>query len=150
MHAFLIRSPVETIASYYRLNPEVRAEQIGFGHQLEIFEAVRAATGRAPFVMDAGQLIGRPGRRGRRLLRGGRHRVPAGRADLAAGPPVRVGTVPALARGRQPHHWLRRRPVAGGASELVAGNDRLAAILDHQQPFYQRLRVHAVSGRATR
>src|SRR6185312_11071158 len=36
VHTFLIRSPQETIASYFRLNPEVRAEQVGFAHQLEI------------------------------------------------------------------------------------------------------------------
>src|ERR1700710_1372220 len=60
VHTFLIRSPRETIASYFKLNPAVRADQIGFEHQLRIFEAVRAATGQTPFVMDAAQLLAEP------------------------------------------------------------------------------------------
>ncbi|HEX8095763.1 sulfotransferase family protein [Jatrophihabitans sp.] len=149
VHTFLIRSPQETIASYFRINPEVRAEQIGFGHQLEIFEAVRAATGRRPFVMDAGQLLAEP--------------AAVVRAFCAA---VGIEYRPA-ALSWQPGHRAEWGPSqrwheevsrtsgfsavrqSAGAAALVAGNDRLAAILDYQQPFYERLLEHATRSQSS-
>jgi hypothetical protein len=143
VHTFLIRSPQETIASYFRLNPEVRAEQIGFGHQLEIFEAVRAATGRSPFVMDAERLLRDP--------------VTVVAAFCAA---VGIDFRPA-ALTWQPGHRDEWGPSqrwhaevsstsgfgavrqSAGAAALIAGNDRLAAILEYQQPFYECLLEHA-------
>ncbi|QXJ22400.1 sulfotransferase family protein [Actinomadura graeca] len=59
-HAFLIRHPSETIASYRRLNPGVERHQIGFEAQHEIFTAVRRLTGREPVVVDAADLVARP------------------------------------------------------------------------------------------
>jgi hypothetical protein len=144
VHTFLIRSPQETIASYFRLNPEVRAEQIGFGHQWEIFQAVRAATGRQPFVMDAGQLLAEPAA-----------------VITAFCEAVGIEYRPA-ALSWQPGHRAEWGPSqrwheevsrtsgfssvrhSAGAAALVAGNDRLAAILHYQQPFYERLLEHAV------
>jgi hypothetical protein len=145
VHTFLIRPPQETIASYFRINPDVRAEQIGFGHQLEIFEAVRAATNRTPFVMDAGQLLAEP--------------AAVAAAFCAA---VGIDFRPA-ALSWQPGHRDEWGPSqrwheevsrtsgfsaarsSAGADAVIAGNDRLAAILEYQQPFYERLLEHAVS-----
>jgi hypothetical protein len=144
VHTFLIRSPQETIASYFRINPEVRAEQIGFGHQLEIFEAVRAATGRAPFVMDARHLLAEPATVitafcaavGIEFRPQALTWQPGHRAEW--GPSQRwhheVSRTSGFGAAQQP----------GAAAALVAGNDRLAAILDYQQPFYDRLLEHAV------
>ena len=143
VHTFLIRSPRETIASYFRLNPEVRAEQIGFGHQLEIFEAVRAATGRPPFVMDAERLLLDPGAVVAAFCAAvGIDFRPAaltwqpGHRD-EWGPSQRwheeVSRTSGFGAGGQPT----------GATTLIAGNDRLTAILDYQQPFYERLLEHA-------
>ncbi|MFD1048968.1 sulfotransferase family protein, partial [Kibdelosporangium lantanae] len=52
VHTFLIRHPARTIASYHALNPRVRRHQIGFESLWEIYEAVLAATGRKPVVLD--------------------------------------------------------------------------------------------------
>ncbi len=59
-HAFLIRHPRETIASYYAINPEVRRDQIGFSSQYELFVRVCEATGRTPLVIDAADLVADP------------------------------------------------------------------------------------------
>jgi hypothetical protein len=144
VHTFLIRSPQETIASYFRLNPEVRAEQIGFGHQLEIFEAVRAATGREPFVMDAGQLLAEPAAVitafcaavGIDYRPAALSWQPGHRAEW--GPSQRWHEDVSRTSGFSP---LKQ---SAGAAALIAGNDRLAAILHYQQPFYERLLKHAV------
>jgi Sulfotransferase domain len=146
VHTFLIRSPKETIASYFRINPEVRAEQIGFGHQLEIFEAVRAATGRAPFVMDAGQLLAEPA-------------AVVAAFCAAVGIDFRPAALSWQPGHRQEwgpsqrwHEEVSRTSGFGaarhstGAEELIAGNDRLAAMLEYQQPFYERLLEHAAAG----
>lgn len=150
VHTFLIRSPQETIASYFRLNPEVRAEQIGFAHQLEIFEAVRAATGRPPFVMSAEQLLAEPAAVvaafcaavGIDFRPAALNWQPGHRDEW--GPSQRwheeVSRTSGFGAGRQ----------STGAAALVAGNDRLAAILDYQQPFYERLLEHTwMSGSRT-
>ncbi len=142
VHAFLIRSPRETIASYYRINPAVRAEQIGFGHQLELFEAVRAATGRTPFVMDAARLVADP-------------------AGVVAGFCAAVGIEfrpealswqpghrPEWGPSQKWHAEVSRttgfatvRP--GGTPELAELDARLTGVLDSQQPFYERLLSYA-------
>ncbi|MEV7007419.1 sulfotransferase family protein [Streptosporangium sp. NPDC051022] len=61
-HTFLIRDPMETIPSHYALNPDVRSEQIGFGHLYALFAAVRRASGRTPVVIDARDLVKTPDR----------------------------------------------------------------------------------------
>jgi Sulfotransferase domain len=142
VHAFLIRSPRETIASYYRINPAVRADQIGFGHQLELFEAVRAATGRAPFVMDAARLVADPA---------------AVVAEFCAAVGIdfrpealswQPGHRPEWGPSQKWHAEVSRttgftaaRPA--GAAELAALDSRLTDILDYQQPFYERLLAYA-------
>lgn len=59
-HTFIIRHPAEAIASHLKLNPELGRDEIGFAWLYEIFDAVRAATGAAPVVVDSDDLIQRP------------------------------------------------------------------------------------------
>lgn len=59
-HTFIIRKPAEVIASHYALNPDVTADEIGFRRLYELFEAVRAATGTVPVVIDSDGLLDRP------------------------------------------------------------------------------------------
>lgn len=144
VHAFLIRSPRETIASYFRINPGVRADQIGFGHQLEIFEAVRAATGRTPFVMEAARLLADPA---------------TVVADYCAA--VGIDFLPEALTWQPGHRpewgpsqkWHEEVSQTSGfttatssstAAALIAADSRLAAMLEYQQPFYERLLEHAV------
>ncbi len=144
VHTFLIRAPQETIASYFKLNPAVHAEQIGFGHQLRIFDAVHAATGRTPFVMDAARLLAAPTA-----------------VITAFCEAVGIDFRPAALSWRPGHRgewgpsqrWHEEVSRTSGfgpilrsseAAELVRSNVRLAAMLDYQQPFYERLLEHAV------
>ncbi|MGE5828840.1 MAG: hypothetical protein ACM30G_10850 [Micromonosporaceae bacterium] len=60
VHAFLIRHPVRTIASYQALNPDVRPEQIGFEALYELYEAVFTATRSRPLVLDGDDFAARP------------------------------------------------------------------------------------------
>jgi hypothetical protein len=145
VHAFLIRSPQETIASYFRINPGVRADQIGFGHQLEIFEAVRAATGRTPFVMEAARLLADPA-------------TVVAEFCAAAGIDFRPDAL-SWQPGHRPEwgpsqKWHEEVSQTSGftattssstaAATLIAADHRLAAMLEYQQPFYERLLAHAV------
>jgi Sulfotransferase domain len=59
-HAFLIRHPRETIASYHALNPLAPRDKIGFESLYEIFTAVLRLTDAEPLVIDAGDLVRSP------------------------------------------------------------------------------------------
>jgi hypothetical protein len=59
---FLIRDPAEVIASYLRKNDDLDLEDLGFVQQTEIFDWVRKATGKAPPVIDAKDVLRNPER----------------------------------------------------------------------------------------
>ncbi len=144
VHTFLIRSPRETIASYYKLNPAVRTEQIGFEYQLQLFEAVRAATGQAPFVMDAAQLLAEPAAVVAAFC------AAVGidfRPDALSWQPGHRGE---WGPSQRWHEEVSRTSGFGSTRKSsptvdpIASNDRLAEMFEHQQPFYERLLAHAV------
>jgi hypothetical protein len=60
VHTFIIRHPKEVIASHAALNPTLDRDEIGFSRLAEIFDAVYAATGREPVVVDSDDLVDRP------------------------------------------------------------------------------------------
>lgn len=68
-HCFLIRDPAEVITSYVKKNqdPTVDLGDLGFVQQAEIFEWVRAQTGRTPPVLDARDVLDAPAPMLRRL-----------------------------------------------------------------------------------
>ncbi len=51
-HVFLIRNPVASILSYYRLDPEMTLEEVGIEAQWKLFEALRQR-GAKPVVIEA-------------------------------------------------------------------------------------------------
>lgn len=59
-HTFIIRHPAQAIASHYGLNPRLGRDEIGFAWLTEIYDAVAAATGTTPVVVDADDLVQRP------------------------------------------------------------------------------------------
>jgi sulfotransferase family protein len=61
-NCFLIRDPAEVIASYTKKNHVPLIEDIGFVQQAEIFDQVRAQTGRIPPVIDARDVLENPER----------------------------------------------------------------------------------------
>ena len=60
VHGFLIRDPGEMLASLSRLFPYPELADTGLPQQVEIFERVRASTGRIPPVVDARDVLAAP------------------------------------------------------------------------------------------
>jgi hypothetical protein len=145
VHTFLVRDPLETIASYHRINPRLRPEQIGFGHQLELFEAVSAATGRLPLVMDAHQLIGDPAATVRNFCAnvGIEFRPEA----LSWSPGARQEWGPSAKWHAEVSRssGFSSRPADPEALRAVLEDARLAQVLALQRPFYDQLKQHVTS-----
>lgn len=59
-HAVMVRSPEAVVASYLRLHPDASLGAMGFEHLAELSDAVVAATGRRPFLMDGDVLAASP------------------------------------------------------------------------------------------
>lgn len=59
-HAFLIRRPEEMIASYAKERPNLEPSDFGLDAQWEIFQRIRAATGKTPPVIDAKDVLQDP------------------------------------------------------------------------------------------
>jgi len=61
-NCFLIRDPREVIISYCKKNHEPTREDLGFAEQAEIFDLVRARTGKIPPVIDVRDVLKDPAR----------------------------------------------------------------------------------------
>ena len=140
---FLVRDPARSIPSYFRLDPNVTLEEIGYEAQHRCFERIGEITGRTPVVIDA--------------------------EDLAEDPP---GTLRAYCRalglafmpqalewnGGLPDEW---RDVGGWHADL-AGSTGIAKprpptgpgldaaphprdYYEHHLPFYRKLRAHRLA-----
>ena len=59
-HTFMVRDPRAAILSHHRLNPRIGRDEIGFAWLREIFDAVAAATGEVPVVLDGDDLVADP------------------------------------------------------------------------------------------
>jgi hypothetical protein len=62
-NCFLIRDPAEVIPSYVKKNGIPTAEDVGYPQQVELFDRVRAQTGRVPPVLDSREILQDPRRR---------------------------------------------------------------------------------------
>lgn len=139
-HTFLVRHPREAIASHFALNPRLNRDEIGFAWLAEIFDAVAAARGTTPVVVDSGDLIADPAG------------VVARYCELV-GIEFRAGALewsPGMAPGWQRSaKWHRATSSTGTftarSPEYAASVDNtplLAGYLDYHLPFYERLQVH--------
>lgn len=61
-NCFLIRDPVEVIASYIKKNDDPTLADVGFVQQVEIFDRVRGHSGAVPLVIDARDVLQNPER----------------------------------------------------------------------------------------
>lgn len=59
-HAVMVRSPEAVVASYLRLHPDASLDAMGFEHLSELYDAVVAATGKRPFLVDGDELATSP------------------------------------------------------------------------------------------
>jgi hypothetical protein len=56
-HTFVIRDLNDAIASHFALNPALTRDEVGFARLREIYDAVTAATGTPPVVIDSDDLV---------------------------------------------------------------------------------------------
>ena len=142
-HTFIVREPARTISSHYAIKPTVSCSDIGYEHQWELFELVRATAHRPPVVILAEDLLADP-------------------AGLVATWCAAVGLpfLPAALRWTpgDRSEWQRTRkwhldaertagfqPVAKTFTETVENNATLRSYHEYHRPFYERLVQHAIT-----
>lgn len=59
-HCFLIRDPLQVIASYLQKMPSVDKDAIGIVRQAQLFDEISAVTGRPPAVIDSNDVLADP------------------------------------------------------------------------------------------
>jgi hypothetical protein len=141
-HVFMVRDPAKAIASHFAMKPSVALGEIGYEHQSELFDRVRATADHEPVVISAERLIADPAR------------VVAAFCD-------RVGLpfVPQALRWEpvDREEWRRTRQwhVDATASsdfraphkdypDTVDNHDLLRTYDRHHRPFYEHMVQHAL------
>jgi len=148
---FLIRDPRRSLMSYVKLDPDVTLEEAGIEAQWRHFEWLREATGRTPPVIEAEAIAADPeGAMGRLWALIGldpcahafswqKESVPEDWEQVAGW----HGTASASAGIRPPRDESDAEIDARFAA-MAEKHPRLACILDHHRPFYERLKTHAL------
>ena len=141
-HAFLIRDPSAMIASYLRKRESAAFEDFGLDRQADFFEREADRLGRAPPVVDAGDLLADPeGVLGALCGRLGIAFDPA----MLRWPPGRRAT-----DGPWAPHWYRTVEASTGFAAPDEAPDDLsgdaAAMADRCRPYYHRLAAHRIKG----
>ena len=141
-HTFIIRHPAEAIASHHRLNPDLGRDEIGFARLHEIFDAVRAATGTTPVVIDSDDLLDRPAETVRAYC------AAVGIPFLADALSWQPGMRPEWQTTSRWHESTSRtagfKRGAGGRAEAVAADPVLRAYRDYHLRYYEQLRAAAL------
>lgn len=142
-HTFILRDPAEVIASHCALNPDLTADEVGFGRLHEIFHAVAAATGRPPVVVDSDLLLDEPeavvraycAATGLEFTAGMLSWQPAERTEWKRA--SRWHTDAAQSSG-----FVRSQP---GYARTVANDPILAGYDRDQRPYYEELLRHRIT-----
>jgi hypothetical protein len=142
VHTFIIRHPAEAIASHYALNPGLGRDEIGFAWLAEIYDAVAAATGVPPVVVDSADLVSRP------------HETVRSYCDAVGIPflPQALSWAPGMIEPwRKTSRWHESTsgtagftPAATSGSGTATGNPVLAGYVDYHLPYYEKLREAAL------
>jgi hypothetical protein len=139
-HAFLIRPPEAVAASFHDRWPGMGADDLGFRRQAELFDQVRALTGRVPPVIEADDVLRAPERALRALCAA--LEVAFDPAMLAWEPGPRPSD------GVWGAHWYARLyETTGFAPPRAPGPvpEGLEAVAAECRPFYERLRRHRLA-----
>lgn len=145
VHTFLIRHPAEAIASHYALHPGLGRDEIGFAWLAEIYDAVAAAAGEPPVVIDSDDLVARP------------HETVAAYCEAVGIEflPQALSWQPGMHEtwqrtGRwhetasQTAGFVRTTAPPDTARATIEANPVLAAYLDYHLPYYEHLRAAAL------
>ncbi|HEY0169115.1 MAG TPA: hypothetical protein VGB75_18865 [Jatrophihabitans sp.] len=136
-HSFIIREPAEAIASHFRLNPDLRCDDVGFTRLAELFDAVAGLSDRPPAVIDANELLVAP----EALVRSYCEQV-----GIEFRPEALRWSAGMRADWRQTSEWHAatssttgfQAPPAEDAVDVRA-DETLAGYLEHHLPAFQRL-----------
>lgn len=148
---FLIRDPVASIPSYYKLDPDLTLEEVGLEAQARHFEALRAR-GRTPVVISAeavrADTEGMVGALWRQI---GLPHVAAAFAWQREVPEdwQQVGGWHgdvSTARGIRPADAAELESQERKFDALAEKVPHLRGYLDHHRPFYRQLCAHAITG----
>jgi len=150
---FLIRNPMASIASYYKLDPELTLDEIGLEKQWRHFDWLSQKTGAAPVVVEAEAVqedpmktishvwsaIGLPFVEDAFEWETGE--LPAGWEQVAGWHEGVSGS-----SGIQPVDRETADAKATARFETLAAEaPKLRDYLDHHRPYYQKLKEHALT-----
>jgi hypothetical protein len=136
-HAFLIRPPEAVAASFHKGWPEMRADDLGFRRQAELFDRICQMAGKVPPVLEARDILNEPEAALRRLCTS---------LDVAFDPAMlNWPKGPRQSDGVWAAHWYARvNESTGFAAYRPPGSvpGELAAIVDECRPHYERMCAH--------
>ncbi|MET8005338.1 sulfotransferase family protein [Nonomuraea glycinis] len=144
INTFMIREPHGAISSHYAMNPGATLEEYGFEYLHAIFDAVRAATGEVPLVIDGDDLVADPETTVRAYCE---------RVGLAFKPEAMRWDPGRQANWQRTDRWHAEVAESSGLVAKPPGqretpdtNEHLRRIADHHQPFYDALAHHRLTG----
>jgi len=144
-HLFLIREPRRSIMSYYKLDPELLLEEVGYEAQWRLYQWLHKVTGAAPLVLRAEDVQANPeAALGAAWEHAGLSFTPqAFEWDSGDTPKewkaVRGWHQKALNQSSIQLDTRTEREIDEAFSNLAAEAPRLEACLRHHLPYYSRL-----------
>jgi hypothetical protein len=143
-HTFLIRAPAEIAASCYAVQgPRLTLGEIGLEHARDLYQAIVAAGGAQPVVVDSDDLIADPAATMAAYCAA--TGIPFRRSALHWSPGERD-------EWRQNARWHTRVRQTSGFTQTAtsyedttANNAMLARYSAHHEPFYRELRAHRIT-----
>jgi hypothetical protein len=134
-HAFLIRDPVEMVASYVQKRSEVTVDDLGLPKEVEIYRDICESTGQLPPVIDARDVLRQPEALLRRLC----HELGVRFSEkmLSWPPGLRASD------GAWAPHWYNSVAQSTGFAEYrprrIALPQHLRAVVEACRPHYEFL-----------
>ncbi|SEO20265.1 hypothetical protein SAMN04490248_102230 [Salinihabitans flavidus] len=148
-NVFLVRDPRRSIASYYKLDPELSLPEIGLEAQYRHASHIAERLGVWPLVLEADRVQADPQTSADALFAAGGLPPAPHALDLgAAGRPKDWEGVANWHREALSHDRIRAPETLPDADEVFEAAahkaPRLRAMLDHHWPFYEKLRARAL------
>lgn len=141
-HVFIVRDPAKAIASHYAMKPTVARAEIGYEHQAELFDVVRATGAHEPLVISAERLVEDPAavveafcdKVGLPYLAQALRWTPQERPEWRLTKQWHVDATASAGFKAPEKHY----------AETVENNALLRSYDDHHRPFYEHMVHHAL------
>lgn len=148
-NVFLVRDPRRSIASYYKLDPNVSLAEIGVESQYRHAAHIAERKGAWPVVLEAERMQAAPGASAEALFAaGGLPPAPHALDLTGVGTPKEWEGVKNWHREALANDRIRAPETLPDANEVFEAAarkaPRLRAMLDHHWPFYEKMREHAL------